>query len=95
MLLLKEALAAGWNFLQRRQEPAATSLAEGSICLQCGCCALVDFSIRVMRTRLPMEDTFSYGWQSCALSGGPRVAGCSSMLRRGELSQLVNLCPQA
>ena len=28
------------NFLQRRQEPGATSLAEGSICLQLGCLSL-------------------------------------------------------
>ena len=70
----------GWllflNFLQRGQEPAATRLAEGSICPQRGYCALVDFSIRVMRTRLPTENTFLTDGKvvCCLVALGPLTA---------------------
>lgn len=36
---------------------------------------MLGFSIRVMRTRLPIG-IISYGWQSCALTGGPSAAHC-------------------
>ena len=42
------------------------------------CCALVGFSSRVMRARLPMEFKI-HGWQSCELSGGPCASRAGSL----------------
>ena len=75
---------------QRRQEPVNVSLAdEGSICLDVRYCALEDFSIRVMRSRLPTESSRCYGRQSCALSDG---SGAVEMVVAGVSERVSRLC---
>ena len=87
MLLMRLCVV---HLSQRRQEPVNVSLAdEGSICLHVRYCASVDFSIRVMRSRLPTESSRCYGRQSCAVSDG---SGAVEMVVARDSERVSRLC---